>query len=84
MSNILPQLGIPYLKRECLRIIDRVANRQIAFAVVNRRGKPVARIVPIGPAPRGLFGCMAGTGKVVGDIVNPMDDLGWTGDAENI
>ena len=31
-----------------------------------------------------LFGYMAGTIKICGDIVSPLDDLEWTGDAENI
>jgi len=81
MSHNLPQLAIPYLKRDFLRVVDRVANRRIAFSIVNRRGKPVVRIVPVRPSG---FGCMAGTAEIVGDIINPIDDLGWTGDEENV
>jgi len=31
-----------------------------------------------------LFGYMAGTIKICGDIISPIDDLEWTADAENI
>jgi hypothetical protein len=34
--------------------------------------------------PIDLFGCMAGTAKICGDIIGPIEDAGWTGDEENI
>jgi hypothetical protein len=27
---------------------------------------------------------MAGTGRILGDIVSPLDDLEWNADAENV
>ena len=70
-------------KARCLRIMDEVAETR-ASVVVTKRGKPIAKLVPIEEKRPDPFGCMAGTFKIVGDIVNPIDDLGWTGDAENI
>jgi len=34
--------------------------------------------------PIDIFGCMAGTMEVVGDIISPIDEDEWTGDADNI
>ena len=41
--------------------------------VITKRGKPVARLVPMEePAPRQeIFGCMEGTVTIRGDIVGP-------------
>jgi hypothetical protein len=34
--------------------------------------------------PADLFGYMAGTAKICGDIISPIDEQEWTGDEENI
>lgn len=37
---------------------------------VTKRGRPVARLVPVEPAPaKSVFGYLKGTGSVTGDIV---------------
>ncbi len=70
-------------KANCLRLMDEVA-RQRTPIVITKRGKPVARLVPMEGEPIDLFGYMAGTAKICGDIINPIEDLEGTGDAENI
>ena len=46
--------------------------------------KPMAKPRPVGDGqPIDIFGRMAGTIKIVGDIVSPLD-VEWTGDAENL
>jgi len=70
-------------KANCLRLMDEVAQRRTPI-VITKRGKPVAKLVPIDDKPIDLFGYMAGTIKICGDIVSPIDDVEWTGDAENI
>jgi hypothetical protein len=40
--------------------------------------------VPIEEKSLDLFGRMAGTAKISGDIIGPIEDAGWTGDEENI
>jgi len=45
----------------------------------------VPKLVPVEEQePIDLFGRMAGTIKIVGDIISPIEDAGWTGDEENI
>jgi prevent-host-death family protein len=70
-------------KAKCLRLLDEVA-RGRAPLVITKRGKPVAKLVPIDHKPVDLYGRMAGTITIVGDIINPIEDVVWTGDEENI
>jgi prevent-host-death family protein len=70
-------------KAECLRLLDEVAQQRRPI-IVTKRGKPVAKLVPIDDAPVDVFGRMAGTIRICGDIIDPIEDLEWTGDAENI
>jgi prevent-host-death family protein len=70
-------------KANCLRLMDEVA-RERRPIIITKRGKPVAKLVPVEEEPIDLFGYMAGTAKICGDIINPIDDAGWTGDAENL
>jgi prevent-host-death family protein len=71
-------------KANCLRLMDEVAQQRRAI-IITKRGKPVAKLVPVEKSePIELFGRMAGSIKIFGDIINPIDDAGWTGDEENI
>ncbi len=71
-------------KANCLRLMDEVAQQRRPI-IITKRGKPVAKLVPVeGQGPIDLFGRMAGTIKICGDIINPIEDAGWTGDAENV
>lgn len=67
-------------KAKCLELMDRVAERRETY-VITKRGKPVARLVPAGPAKRrDIFGCMAGRMEIVGDIEKPLwTDHEWKG-----
>jgi prevent-host-death family protein len=70
-------------KANCLRLMDEVA-RELRPIIITKRGKPIAKLVPVEQEPIDLFGYMAGTAKICGDIVGPIEDAGWTGDAENV
>jgi prevent-host-death family protein len=70
-------------KANCLRLMDEVAQQRRPI-IITKRGKPVAKLVPVEEEPIDLFGRMAGSIKICGDIINPIEDLGWTGDADNI
>jgi prevent-host-death family protein len=74
-------------KAKCLHLLDEVA-KQRAPLIITKRGKPVAKLVPIDDKaadhePVDLFGRMAGTIKITGDIVAPLD-IEWNADAENV
>jgi prevent-host-death family protein len=70
-------------KANCLRLMDEVAHERRPI-IITKRGKPVAKLVPVEEEPVDLFGYMAGTAKICGDIIGPIEDLEWTGDADNI
>ncbi len=67
---------------KCLKLMDEVAHKG-APIVITKRGKPIAKLVPVEERPVDPFGCMAGTVRVLGDIIGPID-VKWTADAENI
>ena len=70
-------------KANCLRLMDEVAQQRRPI-IITKRGKPVAKLVPVEEKVIDLFGRMAGSIKICGDIINPIEDLAWTGDADNI
>ena len=63
-------------KAECLSLIDQVS-RTHQEVTITKRGKPVARLVPLAvEKPRRLFGCFSGHVVEEGDIVSPTGE-GW-------
>ena len=59
-------------KARCLKLLDEVAESGEGL-VITRRGKPVARLVPM-PGTRELFGALAGSVVREDDIVSPIDE----------
>jgi prevent-host-death family protein len=57
-------------KAKCLEVLDRVARDGDAY-VVTKRGRPVARVVPIEPAKRSP---LRGSVSYHSDIVEPLGD----------
>ena len=72
-------MSVSEFKATCLRVLERI--RQTGRPLlVTKRGVPLAQVLPPPPAPaRGeeTFGCMAGTGEEVGDILEPLDPDDW-------
>ena len=57
-------------KARCLAIMDEVQAKRQAV-VITKRGKPVAKLVPVGKEKDDIFGFLKGKVKVVGDVVSP-------------
>jgi prevent-host-death family protein len=57
-------------KATCLAVMDEVQKTR-REVIVTKRGKPVAKMVPVEPAKDELFGFLKGKGKITGDIVKP-------------
>jgi len=66
-------------KDTCLQLLDRVEQTREEI-VVTKYGRPVAKLVAFDPTADHLFGHLAGSVTVHGDIVAPLDES-W--DAEN-
>ncbi len=57
-------------KVHCLAIMDEVQAKRQAV-VITKRGKPVAKLVPVEKEKDDIFGFLKGKGKVTGDVVSP-------------
>lgn len=73
------QIPAGKFKAECLKIMDDVQRKKIHI-VITKRNVPVAEMVPIEEKPRSSFGWMKGTGHVVGDIIEPINEV-WDADS---
>jgi prevent-host-death family protein len=66
---------------KCLGLLDEV-QRQRKEIVITKRGKPVAKLVPVKKErTENFIGSMQGTMEIVGDIISPIDEK-WDADAE--
>ena len=57
-------------KARCLAIMDEVQAKREAV-VITKRGKPVAKLVPVEKEKDDIFGFFKGKIKVTGDVVSP-------------
>ena len=64
------EIGAGAFKSQCLKLLDNVALTRKSL-VITKRGKAVARLVPMSDTPS-LFGAMAGSVMKAGDIVSPL------------
>ena len=62
-------VAISELKAHCLRFVDEVARRR-SVLVVTKRGKPIARVVPLDEAP-GAVNSWARLGTLTGLLLEP-------------
>ncbi|MGC2270435.1 MAG: type II toxin-antitoxin system Phd/YefM family antitoxin [Candidatus Sulfotelmatobacter sp.] len=57
-------------KARCLAIMDEVQSKRQAV-LITKRGKPVAKLVPVEQEKDDIFGFYNGKIKIHGDIVSP-------------
>jgi prevent-host-death family protein len=67
-------------KAKCLQVLDEVQRLRMPI-VITKRGKPVAKLVPLDDQPESFIGSMKGTMEIIGDIVAPID-VKWEADGE--
>jgi len=65
------RIGAGDFKAKCLQLLNDVERRREPL-VITKRGKPVARLVPMPPETQ-LFGALAGSVLDETDIVAPID-----------
>ncbi len=61
-------------KAECLKIMDEVhATKQ--SVIITKHNKPIAKLIPVEENKTDLFfGRMKGTGRIKGDIIQPIGE----------
>ena len=58
-------------KARCLKVMDQVrATREPV--IITKRGRPVAKLVPVETRGDDIFGCLKGVMEIVGDIESPV------------
>jgi prevent-host-death family protein len=58
-------------KARCLKIMDEVKARREPV-LITKKGKPVARLLPVEEPERDVFGCLTGELEITGDILSPV------------
>jgi len=73
MTMIMKAIPAGQFKARCLAIMDEVKAKRQAV-VITKRGKPVAKLVPVEQEKDDIFGFYKAKGKVEikGDIVGPV------------
>ena len=61
------QIAAAKFKEQCLSILDRVGPEGV---VITKRGKPVAKLIPIRTDSASLIGALEGKIKIKGDILS--------------
>lgn len=71
----MEEIAISKFKATCLAVMEQVGKTKRPVRVT-RFGVPVAEIVPpsVPQRPANWLGSMAGTGKILGDIIAPATD----------
>ena len=58
-------------KARCLRVMEEVKKYRTPV-VITKKGRVVAKLVPADAPATDIFGCMAGTARIVGDVESPV------------
>ena len=63
----MQQINASKFKEQCLSLLDDLGAEGI---VITKRGKPVAKVIPIGSGCAALIGSMKGRLNIKGDIMS--------------
>jgi prevent-host-death family protein len=72
MEIVMKTMAAGEFKAKCLKVMDRV-NVTREPVLITKKGRPVAKLVPLDPAAQDFFGCLAGIIEIVGDIESPVE-----------
>jgi len=67
----MKKMAAGVFKAKCLKVMDEVQAKREAV-IITKRGKPVAKLVPVDEDKNEIFGFLAGKVFAVGDIVKPV------------
>jgi prevent-host-death family protein len=81
MNDQDDEIGAGEFKAKCLSILDEV-QRERKHVVILKRGKPVAKLVPVEARSTSFIGSMKGSMEILGDIVSPID-VQWEADSDS-
>jgi antitoxin (DNA-binding transcriptional repressor) of toxin-antitoxin stability system len=70
----MKKMAAGVFKSKCLAVMDEVQAKREAV-IITKRGKPVAKLVPVDAEPNEIFRFLAGKIEIVGDVVSPILSL---------
>jgi prevent-host-death family protein len=79
-SARIVEVAATEFKARCLEFMDCVSKQHQEF-VITKRGKRVARLIPVEEKPAKFVGYMKGTILYCGDIVSPVNEK-WNADQD--
>jgi prevent-host-death family protein len=74
---VMKTMSAAKFKEQCLAVLDQVGPEGL---VITKRGKPVARLLPVGVESRRLIGCLHHKLAVHGEILST--GIAWKANAE--
>jgi prevent-host-death family protein len=66
----MKKMAAGVFKVHCLSVMDEVQSKRQSV-LITKRGKPVAKLVPVEKETDDIFNFMKGKGSIVGDVVSP-------------
>lgn len=70
----MEEIQLSNFQDNCHTIIESISRSNKSILITDK-GKMLVKIVPVPSSKQGSWlGCMSGTGKIVGDIVSPVED----------
>ena len=71
----MKEIACSEFKAKCLGFLEQVRKTKRPI-VITRFGEPIATLGPAPAPPKrtDFLGCLAGTGRIIGDIVSPAVD----------
>jgi prevent-host-death family protein len=67
---LMKKMAAGAFKVHCLAVMDEVQSKREAV-LITKRGKPVAKLVPVENAKDDIFGFLKGKVTILGDVVSP-------------
>jgi prevent-host-death family protein len=67
----MKKMTLTEFRNRCHEVVDIVGKTSEPIVII-RNGQPIAQLVPVGRPARDIFGCLAGTIEIVGDIESPV------------
>lgn len=66
----MKRMAAGVFKANCLKVMDEVQAKRVTV-LITKRGKPVAKLVPVDDGKDDIYGFFRGKVKIVGDVVSP-------------
>jgi prevent-host-death family protein len=68
----MKKIATSEFRARCFTLVEEVRSTREPL-LITKRGKPVAKLVPVGDPRRGIFGSLKGVIQIVGDITSPIE-----------